>query len=158
MSRNLVLGIEYMKWSVAPSTWSRYVSAWMRWCIFANLGWSIHVCSEFWALAFCLQLFKEHLAYVSVVKILAGVSFFLRLSIAKPFADYFLIKQMSKGYKKGNHLPDQRSPISSILLFKLCVETNGVCVDHLKALWFSFRFVAYFWSLQDWEAFGIELY
>lgn len=65
-----------------------------------SYGHACFLVSEQADLSFVFHLFNKRLAHASVYKILSGVSFFLKLLGERSILDFFVVKQILKGYKR----------------------------------------------------------
>ncbi|XP_069588341.1 uncharacterized protein [Ranitomeya imitator] len=138
---------ENIKKSVAPKTWAGYAAAWRDWILFCN-SINVDYCySEVSVVLFFVSdLMQRQLAYSSVNRILAGISFFLKLFGYQAINNFFPVKQMLKGYRKSFPAVDKRRPISMSLLSNLWSVLSKVCFDSFELCLFRTAFVLAFFA------------
>lgn len=141
---------EYIRNSIAPKTWEEYSQAWFRWCKFCEeYNFAYNTVTVQMSLCFVSFLIKAKLVPASINKILAGVSFFLKMSGLPAINSFFPVRQMLKGFKKSSLALDSRRPISSNLLIQLMLTLELVCFCPFETLLFRTAFVlAFFGALR----------
>ncbi|XP_069823144.1 uncharacterized protein [Dendropsophus ebraccatus] len=127
--------------AVAPRTWAAYSAAWSQWKVFCLSLQEHYLQHDVWlTLAFVNMLISKHLSHSAIVKMLAGVSFFLKLFGFSSVSGFFIVKQVLKGYKKGRVSPDARRPITVDLLLKLHGSLVSVCSSDFEVVLFQALF------------------
>lgn len=99
---NLGLVIDSIVNSVSQLKWKGYVSAWGKWRCFCSI-YKYSCSSEDPAVPIALVCFllEDGLSISSVRKVLAGVSFFLRVGGFPPFSGRPVVRQMLKSLKRS---------------------------------------------------------
>lgn len=121
--------------------------AWERWLNFnKELGSPALPPSESSILAFLCSLIQLDFSFNHINKILAGVSFFLKLNNFPACNSFFSVKQALKGLRKVKLAPDKRRPITLDTLSKLCLATPFVCISEYEAILFHAAFVLMFFA------------
>ncbi|XP_066450539.1 uncharacterized protein [Eleutherodactylus coqui] len=136
--------------SVSPRTWHGYVAAWKDWVLFCGRRGFMDDTQEVQCfIDYVCEKFQSQLSYNSVVKLLAGISFFQKWKNLLPINAPFQIKQLLKGYKSVACSPDMRSAISFVLLGKLVRSLPSVCRSAYEVQLFKCAFLlAYFGALR----------
>lgn len=152
MGIDLKLVQEAIRNPVAPHTWVNYEGArrkLLHWIFADGRGFSPGSLTEQALLCFLVSLMEYGYSYGHVVKVMSGVSFFLRLMGLASCMAFFSIKQALKGYRKAKFSPDGRRPILLELLADLSAATQVVCSSCDEALLFSTAFfLLFFRALQ----------
>lgn len=136
MGTNLV--DEYIKHSLAKSTWKSYIASWMSWKVFLrNNNLKEDAVSEQIVLLFLNQLMSKEYSWAHINKTLAGVSFFLKLNSLPHCLSFFSVQQALKGYRKVKFNIDKRSPINTETLLAICRSADKVCFSEYETEMFK---------------------
>lgn len=136
-----------VKNSIAPRTWSAYLSSWHEWISFSASFNSPPLLPNLeLLLRFVSSLMANKYSFSHICKTLAGISFFFKFNNIPPLTNHFLIRQALKGYKKGSFQKDSRSPVSFNLLAKLVGILPSVCSSPFETSLFSAAFVLAFFA------------
>lgn len=142
-----IIGLVSRLWrnSVSVNTWSGYMQAWSKWCVFcgevnagcfkADLGL---------AMTFVCSSINDQLSALSIKKLLAGVSFFLKLNGGVSLISFFQVNQLLKGYSRSSVVGKRKRPITGNVLVMLCNSAESVCTSDYEVLLFKAAFVLTF--------------
>lgn len=79
-------------------------------------------------------------SYSYVIKTLAGVSFFMRMTGANSCMQFFAVKCALKGYRKKRLVTNSRLPISAELLDHIGNAADEICFSPYEALFLKLAF------------------
>ncbi|KAE8597636.1 hypothetical protein XENTR_v10016542 [Xenopus tropicalis] len=134
--------IEWVRRSVAPTTWSSYNRIWKEWFqLEQEMGGSETELDRLGLLAWQLSKdFSDNVSASAVEKKLAALAFLFKLRGWADLTKEFAIKQAVKGFKKGKRPIDHRRPITFNILGGLFNQLGELANSPFELVLFRLAF------------------
>ncbi|XP_044155452.1 uncharacterized protein LOC122942023 [Bufo gargarizans] len=114
--------------SLSPGTWKEYGKAWTTWECWNDARGTGVGGGEVRLLELLGCLKREGWTVSKVSRFMAGVAFGFRLRRLPDLTKGFLVRQVLKGWRRGEpKVPDQRKPVSFELLLRVGVQLSSIC-------------------------------